>query len=65
MSQKIFNNYLVTIRKSTITLTVNKPAYVGMYILGLSKVLMYEFYFDYIKINMETNRNCYSLTLIV
>ena len=31
------------------TLTLNKPAYIGMYILELSKVLMYEFHYDYIK----------------
>ena len=49
MSQKIFDNYLVAIRKSTITLTLNKPVYVGMCILDLSKVLMYEFHYDYIK----------------
>ena len=49
MSQKIFDNYLVAIRKSTITLMLNKPVYVGMCILDLSKVLMYEFHYDYIK----------------
>ena len=27
---------------------LNKPAYIGMYILELSKVLMYEFHYDYI-----------------
>ena len=31
------------------TLTLSKPAYVSMCILNLSKVLMYEFHFDYIK----------------
>ena len=30
MSPKIFDNDLVAIRKSTVTLTVNKPAYVGI-----------------------------------
>ena len=49
MSQKIFYNNLVAIRKSKITLTLNKPAYIGMCILDLSKVLMYEFHYDYIK----------------
>ena len=39
----------MTIRKNKIILTLNKPAYVGMCILDLSKVLMYEFYYDYIK----------------
>ena len=49
MSQKIFDNDLVTIQKIKVTLTLNKPAYVGMHILDLSKVLMYEFHYDYIK----------------
>ena len=32
---KIFDNDLVTIRKSKVTLTLNKPAYTGMCILEL------------------------------
>ena len=36
-------------RKSKVTLTLDKPANVGMCILELSKVLMYEFHCDYIK----------------
>ena len=49
ISQKIFDNELVAIRKNNVTLTLNKPAYTGMCILELSKVLMYEFRYDYIK----------------
>ena len=49
MSHKIFDNDLVAIRKSKVTLTLNKPAYIGTWILELSKVLMYEFHYDYIK----------------
>ena len=49
MSQKIFDNNLLAIRKSKNTLKLNKPAYLGMYVLDLSKVLMYEFHYDYIK----------------
>ena len=49
MSHKIFDNELVTIRKNKVTLTLNIPAYTGMCILELSKVLMYEFNYDYIK----------------
>ena len=49
MSHKIFDNNLVAIRKSNITLTFNKPAYVRKCILNLSKVLMYETHYDYIK----------------
>ena len=37
------------IRKSKVTLALSKPPYVGMCILDLSKVLIYEFHYDYIK----------------
>ena len=40
MLQKIFDNNLVAIRKRKATLTLNKPAYVGMCIFDLNKVLM-------------------------
>ena len=49
MSQKILDNDLLAIQKSKTRLTLNKPACVGMYILDLSKVLIYEFHYDYIK----------------
>ena len=49
LTKKIFDNDLGTIRKTKMTLTLSKPAYVSMCILNLSKVLMYEFHFDYIK----------------
>ena len=49
MTQKIFDNGIVAIRKHKFTLTLNKPTYVGMCKLDLSKVLMYELYYDYIK----------------
>ena len=53
MSQKVFDNDLIVIRKSKITLSLNKPAYVGICILDLSKVLMYEFHHDYTKIKYD------------
>ena len=37
MSHKKFDNDLVAIRKSKVRLTLNKTAYIGMYILELSK----------------------------
>ena len=49
MPHKVFDNNLVTIHKTKLTLKLNKPAYIGMCILELSKVLMYELYYDYIK----------------
>ena len=41
--------YFVAIRKSKLVLKLNKPAYIGMCILELTKVLIYEFHYDYIK----------------
>ena len=49
MSHKIFDHDLAVIHQSKVTLTINKPAYIGMCILELSKVLMYKFHYDYIK----------------
>ena len=46
---KIFYNNLLTIRKSKIALKLYKPTYIGMYILDLSKILIYKFHYDYIK----------------
>ena len=40
---------MLAIHKIKTTLIFNKPAYVGMCILELSKVPMYEFHYDYIK----------------
>ena len=51
MSRKIFDNDLVEIHKSKVTLKLNKLGYVGMYLLDLSKVLMHEFRYDHIKNN--------------
>ena len=48
MSHKIFDNNLV-MYKSKLALKLNKPTYIGMSILYLSKVLMYKFHYDYIK----------------
>ena len=55
MSHKIFDNDLVAIRKKKVTLTLNKPAYIAMSILELSKILMYEFHYDYIKNKYSNN----------
>ena len=48
-SHKIFANNLVVIRKRNASLKINKPEYIGMCILELSKVLMYKLHYDYIK----------------
>ena len=66
MSRKTFDNDLVAIYKNKVTLMLNNPAYTEMFTLELSKVLMYEFFYDYIKNKyMVTTQNSYSQALIV
>ena len=49
VSSNIFNENLVAVHKIKETRTLNRPAYVGMCILDLSKTLMYDFHYNYIK----------------
>ena len=46
MSHKIFDNNLAAIDKSKLALKLNKPAYIEMCILELSKVLICKFPYD-------------------
>ena len=39
----------VAISKRRLALKLNKPAYIEMWLLELSKTLIYQFHFDYIK----------------
>ena len=55
VSSKIFNENFVTVHKIKETLTLNRPEYVGICILDLSKTLMYDFHYNYIK-NKYGNR---------
>ena len=43
-----------------IEVLLNKPAYLGFSILELSKILMYEFWYNYVKTKYGDNvRQCY------
>ena len=57
MSHKIFHNNLVAIRKSKLALKLNKPTYTRMCTFKLSKVLMYEFQYDYIKSKYDNKKS--------
>ena len=48
-SRKIFNENLISVHMKKTSLTMNKPVYLGMCILELSKTIMYDFYYNYIK----------------
>ena len=48
-SCKIFNENLISVHMKKTSLTMNKPVYLGMCILDLSKTIMYDFHFNYIK----------------
>ena len=49
-SRKIFNENLVSVHMKKTSLTMNKPVYLGMSILDLSKTLMFDFHYKYIKL---------------
>ena len=48
-SRKIFSENLVSVHMKKTSLTMNKPVYLGMCILDLSKTIMYDFHYNYIK----------------
>lgn len=54
VSSKIFNEKLVAIHNVQQFLLLNRPAYVGMCILDLSKTLMYDFHYNFIKDKYNT-----------
>ena len=49
VSCKIFHENLVAVHMKKKVLKLDKPSYVGMCILDLSKVLMYDFHYNFIK----------------
>ena len=63
LSSKIFNENLMAVHRVKETLTLNRPAYVGMCILDLSKMLMYDFHYNYIKRSMTIELDSCSLIL--
>ena len=71
VSCKIFNENLVAVHKIKEQLFLNRPSYLGMCILDLSKTLMYDFHYNYIKnkynnnaklLFTDTDSLCYQIT---
>ena len=48
-SCKIFNENLISVHIKKTSLVMNKPVYLGACILDLSKTIMYDFHYNYIK----------------
>ena len=63
ITHKIFGKNYAAIHEIKPVLTLNKPIYVGFTVLELSKWLMYDFYYNFIKKNLMLN--CYLLTQTV
>ena len=49
VNSKIFNENLVAVHRMKKVLVLNRPVYVGMCILDISKTLMYDFHYNFIK----------------
>ena len=57
---KYFSENLMAIEMKKTKVKMNKPIYLGMSILDISKTLMYEFWYDYIKPKyQEKAKLCY------
>ena len=48
-SCKVFNENLISVHMKKTSLVMNKPVYLGACILDLSKTIMYDFHYNYIK----------------
>ena len=58
-----FSEYLLATERKKTKVKMNKPVYIGMPILDISKMLMYEFWYDYIKPKYENRAKlCYTDT---
>ena len=60
---KWFSEDLLIIEIKKINVKINRPVYLGLSILDISKILMYEFWYDYIKPKYQNNVTlCYMET---
>ena len=57
---KLTDDNLAIIEMKKVKVKMNKPIYLGLSILELSKIIMYEFWYDYVKVKyMDNARLCY------
>ena len=59
-TMKLIDNNLAIIEMRKVKVKMNKPIYLGLSVLDISKITMYEFWYDYVKIKyQDTARLCY------
>ena len=59
-TMKLIDNNLAIIEMRKVKVKMNKPIYLGLSILDISKITMYEFWYDYVKIKYQDKaRLCY------
>ena len=64
-TKKRFSENLIAIVMKKTKVKMNKPMYLGMSILDISKTLMYEFWYDYFKPKYENKAKlCYTIALL-
>ena len=62
-TRKWFSENLLAIKMKKTKVKMNKPVYLGLSILEISKTLMYEFWYDYMKLEYGDNvKLCYKDT---
>ena len=60
---KLIDDNLAIIEMKKVKVKMNKPIYLGMIILDISKISMHEFWYDYIKDKYDERANlCYTDT---
>ena len=59
-TMKLIDDNLAIIEMKKVKVKMNKPIYLGLSILELSKIVMYEFWYDYVKVKyMDNAKLCY------
>ena len=56
---KLIDNNLAIIEMKKVKVKMNKPIYLGLSILDISKITMYEFWYDYVKIKYQDRARLY------
>ena len=59
-TMKLIDDNLAIIEMKEVKVKMNKPIYLGLSIRELSKIIMYEFWYDYVKVKyMDNEKLCY------